>query len=39
MTASVEIDGRKIIVNGDIFHMKGINWNPIPIGVNHEFKT
>lgn len=26
------IDGRRIIVNGEPFHIKGINWNPIAIG-------
>ena len=29
------IDGRNLYQNGEVFYIKGICWNPVPIGGNH----
>lgn len=31
----VYIQDRKLMVNGAPFHMKGVNWNPVPVGGYH----
>ena len=31
----VRVVGRKLFVNGEVFHVKGISWNPIPKGGTH----
>ncbi len=31
----IEIQGRRILINGETFHMKGVNWNPVPRGAVH----
>ena len=33
--STIRIEGRKIFLNGQIFHAKGVNWNPVPIGRDH----
>lgn len=38
-TTTVTVNGRNILINGEVFHMKGVNWNPIPIGVSVKNKT
>lgn len=35
LTGSISIQGRKIMVNGKVFYMKGVNWNPVPKGRSH----
>uniref|UniRef100_A0A7M6DRN4 Glycoside hydrolase family 2 catalytic domain-containing protein n=1 Tax=Clytia hemisphaerica TaxID=252671 RepID=A0A7M6DRN4_9CNID len=34
-TGKICISGRNIMVNGQIFYMKGVNWNPVPKGRTH----
>jgi hypothetical protein len=31
----VQISGRQLLVNGQAFHIKGMNWNPIPWNGSH----
>ena len=31
----ITIQGRNILVNGKVFYMKGVNWNPVPKGRTH----
>lgn len=29
------VDGPKILVNGALLHLRGVNWNPVPVGGSH----
>jgi len=31
----ISIQGRNVLVNNKIFYMKGVNWNPVPVGRSH----
>jgi hypothetical protein len=33
--AGIRIDGNKILLNGSVFHIRGVNWNPVPKGKTH----
>jgi len=35
LPSSVRAGDRKIYVDGKPFHMKGVNWNPVPVGKTH----
>merc|ERR1719414_414008 len=32
---TISIEGRNMLVNGKVFYMKGVNWNPVPKGRSH----
>ncbi|MES2661742.1 MAG: di-heme oxidoredictase family protein [Pseudomonadota bacterium] len=35
-TASqILLQGNKLLVNGNVFHIKGVNWNPVELGKTH----
>lgn len=31
----IRVEGRGILVNGSVFHLRGVNWNPVPKGQTH----
>lgn len=31
----VRVDGRKVYVDGELFHVRGVNWNPVGKGGDH----
>jgi len=31
----ISIQGRNVLVDNKIFYMKGVNWNPVPVGRSH----
>ena len=31
----ITIEGKQLKINGASFHMKGLNWNPVPRGGSH----
>lgn len=33
--SGVRIDGRKVYVDGELFHVRGVNWNPVGKGGDH----
>lgn len=32
---AVTVDGPQILVNGELLHLRGVNWNPVPVGGGH----
>jgi hypothetical protein len=34
-SGGVRIEGRKVYVNGELFHVRGVNWNPVGKGGDH----
>lgn len=32
---AVTVDGPQILVNGELLHLRGVNWNPVPVGGSH----
>lgn len=32
---AVTVDGPQILVNGEPLHLRGVNWNPVPVGGSH----
>lgn len=33
--SSFEIVGRRLLLNGEVFHLRGVNWNPVRKGGTH----